>query len=347
LTTGTPEEHAELQELTTVALRGRAMIKRLMGICRQATLVPESLDPTQLVNELMPSIFSLLPDNIDGRCSIDESLPHIHADPGALEQILLNLITNARDAMENGGVLQVEVRLAVLDESHRQSRGWGHAGEYVCIAVSDTGVGMDRATRERVFDPFFTTKPVGKGTGFGMSVVYGFMKQQQGFVDVESEVGEGTTVKLYFPLAAEPAKLDSDSPESTEWPKGTETVLIAEDEAPIRRVAVRVLERSGYTVLASADGQEAFDLYNQHEAAIDLIITDLMMPRMSGTQMYSLIRQSNKDVKFIFTSGYAARDMPTKASINPTIPYLVKPWTLSEFLLQVRSVLDGVQTGPN
>ena len=341
LTSGTPDDHSGLHELTTVALRGRAMIKRLMGICRQAKLSPESLDPAQVVIELMPSIFSLLPEDIEGRNAIAESLPDIHADRGALEQILLNLVTNARDAMENAGILHVEVRLVTLDNAHRQRRGWGLVGEYVCISVSDTGAGMDEATLERIFDPFFTTKPVGKGTGLGMSVVYGFMKQLQGFVDVESEVGKGTTVKLYFPIAAAPAKSESVAPKKIELPTGKETILVVEDETPIRRVAVRVLERSGYTVLAAADGVEGLDLYMQRKSDIDMVITDVMMPKMSGTQMYRLIRQEDKNVKFMFTSGYAAQDMRTGVATDPTIPYLIKPWTLSEFLLQVRGVLDG------
>jgi two-component system cell cycle sensor histidine kinase/response regulator CckA len=343
LENGTAEEHPELQELTNVALRGRAMIKRLMGICRQAKLAPEPLDPARVVSELMPSIFSLLPEDVEGRHSIDESLPNIHADRGALEQILLNLVTNARDAMETCGVLQVEARLVALDDAFCQSRGWGHVGEYVCISVSDTGAGMDETTKDRIFDPFFTTKPVGKGTGLGMSVVYGFMKQMQGFVDVESEVGKGTTVMLYFPLAAEPMKSESVAPKKTELPTGTETILVVEDETPIRRVAVRVLERSGYNVIAAADGEEGLDIYKQRKSEIELVITDVMMPKMSGTQMYRLIRQENKDVKFIFTSGYAAQDLRTGVAMDPTIPYLIKPWTLSEFLLQVRDVLDGSQ----
>ena len=346
LTDGTPDDHSGLHELTTVALRGRAMIKRLMGICRQAKLAPEPLDPTQIVNELMPSVLTLLPEDVEGRHSIDESLPDIHADRGALEQILLNLVTNARDAMEDKGVLHVEARRVALDSAHRQSRGWGHVGEYVCISVSDTGSGMDEATVDRIFDPFFTTKPVGKGTGLGMSVVYGFMKQQQGFVDVESELGKGTRVMLYFPLAAEPTKPEGETPEKAELPIGTEMILVVEDESPIRRVAVRVLERSGYTVLSAADGVEGLDLYKQRASEIDLVITDVMMPKMSGTQMYKMIRQESKDVKFLFTSGYAAQDTRTNIALDPTIPYLLKPWTLAEFLLQVRCVLDGTQGLP-
>jgi two-component system cell cycle sensor histidine kinase/response regulator CckA len=346
LTDGTPDDHSGLHELTTVALRGRAMIKRLMGICRQTKLAPEPLDPAQIVNELMPSVFTLLPEDMEGRHSIDESLPDIHADRGALEQILLNLVTNARDAMEDKGVLHVEARRVALDRAHCESRGWGHVGEYVCISVSDTGSGMDEDTVDRIFDPFFTTKPVGKGTGLGMSVVYGFMKQQQGFVDVESELGKGTKVMLYFPLAAEPTKPERETPKKAELPVGTETILVVEDESPIRRVAVRVLERSGYTVMSAADGAEGLDLYKQRASEIDLVITDVMMPKMSGTQMYKMIRQESKDVKFLFTSGYAALDTRTNIALDPTIPYLLKPWTLAEFLLQVRCVLDGTQGLP-
>jgi PAS domain S-box-containing protein len=345
MSNGALEDDSELQELTTAARRGRAMIKRLMSVCRQGVLAPEPLDPAQVVSELTPSICSLLPEGIDVRQEIDATLPNIHADRGALEQILLNLVTNATDAMVDRGVLRLAVQPVSFDEADRAARGWGDVGEYVCVSVGDTGVGMDEVTKQRIFDPFFTTKAVGKGTGLGMSVVYGFVKQQRGFVEVESEVGIGTTVKLYFPLTRERATGETVIPEVLDLPGGTETILLVEDESPIRRAVVRVLERSGYTVIAAADGEEGLDSFRQRKSEIALVVTDVAMPKMSGPQMFRLIRQEANDAKFMFMTGYPTQDMHTSVALDPTIPCLIKPWTLSEFLLQVRKALDEAQAG--
>jgi len=343
LSSDTLAEGSELQELTAAARRGRAMIKRLMGVFGQGALDPEPLDAAQVVGELTPSICSLLPEGIYVRHSIAASLPNIYADRGALEQILLNLVTNARDAMVDSGTLEVEAQLVSLDEAHYADRGWGNVGEYVCVSVRDTGAGMDEATKKCIFDPFFTTKAVGKGTGLGMSVVFGFMKQQRGFVDVESEVGIGTKVKLYFPLSHGRASHESVVPGAMDLPEGNETVLLVEDESPIRRAAVRVLERSGYTVLAAVDGEEGLAVFRKKRSEIALVVTDVVMPNMSGPQLFRLIRQEASEARFVFMSGYPTQEIRAIVALDPTIPFLIKPWTLSEFLQQVRSALDEPQ----
>jgi PAS domain S-box-containing protein len=340
---GASDDDTELRELTAAALRGRAIIKQLMSVWGQGALTPEPLDPGEVVGELIPSVCSLLPDGIEVQRAFDDSLPNIHADRGALEQILLNLVTNARDAMGSAGILRFQTRLETLDEKHRASFGWGDVGEYVCISIADNGTGMDDHTREHIFDPFFTTKSVGKGTGLGMSVVYGFMKRQRGFIDVESQIGEGTTVKLYFPLTHERVKRDSAPAERLDLPQGTETILIVEDENPIRRAVARVLEQYGYTVLEAADGDEGLELFRAREHDIALVVTDVMMPRMSGPRLFQLIRQECSDTKFIFTTGCPSDDMRSSIALDPSVSCLFKPWTLSEFLMLVRKVLDEPQ----
>jgi CheY-like chemotaxis protein len=303
-------------------------------------VTPEPLEPSEVVSELIPSVCSLLPEDIEVHRVFGDSLPNIHADRGALEQILLNLVTNARDAMESGGTLTFQTQLVTLDEKHRASHGWGDVGEYVCISVTDNGTGMDDETREHIFDPFFTTKSVGRGTGLGMSIVYGFMKRHRGFVDVESEVGLGTTVKLYFPLTHERVIRDSAPAESLKLPQGTETILMVEDESLVRRAGKRVLEQCGYTVLEAADGQEGLELFRAHADEIALVISDVVMPRMSGPRLFELIRQESSAKKFIFTSGYPSDAKGSSIRLDPSVPCLFKPWTMSELSMIVRKALD-------
>jgi CheY-like chemotaxis protein len=268
-------------------------------------------------------------------------LPAIHADQGAVEQMLMNLVTNARDAMPNGGVLRIEVRRAHLDNAHCSTYGWGVPGEYVCLSVSDSGTGMDEHTRERVFEPFFTTKEMGRGTGLGMSIVYGLIKQHRGFVHVSSKVGEGTVVKLYFPLATAEAAAESPAEEGAEKLRGgTETILVVDDEAPIRHTAKRVLERHGYEVLLAENGDEALRTFQAQKPRIALVITDVMMPKMSGPELHAAVEREARGVKFLFTSGYTARDVRVSAALDSTVPFLPKPWTVRDLVARVREVLD-------
>ena len=269
----------------------------------------------------------------------DQRLPSVIADQGAIEQILMNLATNARDAMPKGGALRIETRHRWFDDEHVSAHGWGTPGECVCISVADTGSGMDEETKRRIFEPFFTTKPAGAGTGLGMAMVYGLVKQQRGFVDIVSEVGEGTAVMVYFP-ATSGKEVVPVAETRQELPRGAETIVFIEDEASIRRAGRRALERSGYTVLVAKDGEEGLELYHGHKAEIDLVIADMVMPRMSGPQVYQEIQRDAGRAKFVFMSGYSARDVRTSISIDPTIPFLPKPWTVAEMLQKVREVLD-------
>jgi CheY-like chemotaxis protein len=273
------------------------------------------------------------------RVIVEEAKLGALADPGVVEQVLMNLVTNARDAVPNGGTLLVQVRRAALDESYCQARGWGKAGEYVAIEVSDTGVGMDQETRQRIFEPFFTTKPVGKGTGLGMAMVYGLVKQHYGYVDVYSQLGRGTTVRVFLPALAEASERPA-AVAPQELRGGTEIILLAEDEETVRHTTKRVLERYGYTVLAVADGAEALESFQAHQGEIALVIADVVMPRMGGAKLYRELERAGHRVRFLFTSGYTARDVEETAKIPHGVPFLSKPWNVADLLWKVRVVLD-------
>jgi CheY-like chemotaxis protein len=251
----------------------------------------------------------------------------------------MNLVTNARDAMPGRGTLTLRVGHAALDEEQVGARGSGKPGTYGILEVADTGAGMDADTRRRVFDPFFTTKTLDQHSGLGMAVVYGLVEQHGAFVEVDSEVGKGTAVRVYFQLEA-PSAITADEPEPAEVTGGNELVLLVEDDASLRRAAKRVLEKFGYAVHTATDGSDALDYMRSAPAMPDLVISDVVMPRVNGPQMLQAMREAGWKAKVLFTSGYTARAMAERATLDPALPFLAKPWTASDLLRRVRQVLD-------
>jgi PAS domain S-box-containing protein len=335
------EARTDLAALQAAAERGAGMISKLLGFSRRENLVAQPVDLARLVDDLGRALRRLLPENIAIETLTAQPVSTVHADPGAVEQILFNLATNARDAMPKGGTLTLQVAPDRLDAADNAAHPWVVPGEYVRVTIKDTGVGMDEMTRARIFEPFFTTKPTGVGTGLGMAMVYGLMKQHQGFVHVHSEPDQGTEIRLHFPVAGSVrVKAGRAKARQTSLPMGSETILLVEDEEGIRRTSVRALEGSGYTVLVACDGEEALDVFRVHEAEIDLIISDLMMPRLGGRQLYEALRQQGKQVRFLFTSGYSADELGAGGSWTPGRTLLRKPWTLAELLGRVRETLD-------
>jgi len=330
---------ADVREMQAAAQKTARMVRRLLGYSRHAEL---SLVPTDLgsvVDNLSSMLSRVLPENIEVQVAT-KPVGTVEADAGAVEQMLLNLATNARDAMPQGGILRIKVHDTELDESRRAVEPWIKPGAYVCITVSDTGVGMDRDTKDRVFEPFFTTKPTGVGTGLGMAMVYGLAKQHGGFVHVYSEIGQGSVFRLYFPIVAGAVNdCDAASP-VTELVGGSETILLVEDEEALRRSGKRVLERFGYTVLTATDGQEGLELYSANSSRIDLVISDLVMPRISGWQLYQSLTQQYKSLRFLMASGYSQAEAG-RAPPGAQVPFVHKPWTLRDLLVRVRQVLDG------
>ena len=331
---------AELRDVQDAARQGAALIDKLLSFSRRDTLSVKPLDVSALIERTCGVIRRLLPATIEIRWSANEQHLAVEGDPDAIEQILMNLANNARDAMPKGGVLRVEAVTTSLDEQACQRFGGGEPGEYVRLAVSDTGAGMDKATKDKIFEPFFTTKPAGEGTGLGLSIIRGLVREQNGFIDVESEVGEGTKVSVYLPSAAQPqeaapAEVVEEKPQG-----GAETILLIEDEEALRRAGKRVLERYGYSVLLGVDGEDGLRVYHDNKADVALVITDVVMPKKSGPEVCDLIKKETQSVKFIYTSGYSANDVSSDVPMDPTIPFVSKPWALSALVALVREVLD-------
>ena len=332
---------ADLAELRSAAERGAAMVKKLLGFSRRDRLALKPQDPAHVVADAATMLARLLPERIAVRTTVEAPVAAVLMDTGAVEQMIMNLATNARDAMPDGGALTLEVRQSYLDEGYHASHPWVSPGDYVCVSVRDTGVGMDDDTKAHVFEPFFTTKEHDKGTGLGMAMVYGLMKQHSGFVHVYSEPGEGTDVKLYFPVSgSEKTAPKQGAGVQTSLPMGTETILLVEDEPSIRRASERILEAHGYKLLVAGDGEEAIEMFEAHEGEIGLVITDLVMPKLGGRQLYDALRGRGKKVRFLFTSGYSGDDVRRHIGPEPGTAFLQKPWILGDLLGQVRELLD-------
>jgi two-component system, cell cycle sensor histidine kinase and response regulator CckA len=329
--------HADLRDVTAAALRGRVMVKELLGFARRSRLELQPVSLGGLVRELSGFLRRILPADVEIVTRDGENLPDVRADAHATEQILFNLATNARDAMPDGGVLRLETGLVDLSEEQRQACGAQRAGAHVCLAVEDTGVGMDAVTRARMFEPFFTTKEKGKGTGLGLATVYGLVKQHGGGIEVDSEPGKGTRFRIYFPLAEEAAVPALERAGQPEARGGSETVLVVEDDDQLRRSAKRVLEEAGYQVLTAADGLEALEAL-RHTTGVRLVLSDLVMPRLGGRALYDAARREGHTVPFLFASGYS--DPDRAASLDPSIPLLHKPWTEQDLLTRLRDILD-------
>src|SRR5881296_3804648 len=331
----------DLDALKETAQRGAELAQRLLGFSRHRVLDLQPLILTEFVREALDRLRRQLPANIEVQFEADEDAGVVEADPAAVKQILLHLVTNARDAMPKGGTLHVEVRRARLGAADRPLHAWVEPGSYVSVALSDTGVGMDAQTLARVFEPFFTTKPVGVGTGLGMSMAYGLVKQHRGYLHIYSEVGQGTTAKVYFPAVRDRGVSEAEAATDEDLPGGTETILLVEDDQTMRVAAQQLLSRVGYRVVTAVDGQQGLDAYHAHRAALQLVITDVVMPKLSGFDMYEAIRGEARGLSVLFMSGFPAPNFRKTVGQDPHVAFVTKPWTASELLAQVRALLGG------
>ena len=335
------EPREDIEDILAAAHRGTALIKKLLGFSRRTQLELRHVDLGRLVADVSAMLPRLVPEHIQIQLAGDET-GVVEVDPNAIEQIVFNLVTNARDAMPDGGTLRIATGRRPLPDEQVAQHPRLSAGEYACLTVTDTGVGMNAATRERLFEPFFTTKPPGVGTGLGMAMIYGLVKQHNGYVEVVSAPGQGTTVRIYLPLSTDPATLPDVpvAPPRDDGETGSEMILVVEDEPAIRSAMKRALERHGYRVLVAADGEEALQTFRARQLEIDLVITDVIMPRMGGRDLYDAIRRLKSPVKVLFTSGYTARDLRESTYLDPAVPFLPKPWTITELFERVRGILS-------
>ncbi len=331
-----PDAKEELNDLRRAARRGADLVRKLMVFARRDRPELIKVDIAELLWETTRLLRRVLPESIALQTHVEKELPAIQADPASLEQVLLNLATNARDAMGDTGVLRIQAELRVLDEDGVRSLGWGRPGPYVTLAVIDDGAGMDAATLEKIYDPFFTTKPVGSGTGLGMSIVYGAIQQHHAHIQIESTPGTGTRITLRFPPAATAAPLE-DEDSAAEVPGGSETVLLVEDNEGVRAAARRILEKRGYRVLSATTGEDALQLYQVHGDEVALVLADVIMPQMGGIELVTALRRLGSRARMLLTSGYTQRAADAAAL---DVPLLAKPWTPVQLARRVRETLD-------
>jgi len=337
LPSGQADAQADLRDVMGAALRGRVMVKELLGFARRSRLDLQSVHLGGLISDLSGFLRRILPADVEIIAASENDLPDVRADVHATEQILFNLVTNARDAMPDGGVLRIETSRVHLTEDQRKAWGSSRAGEHVCLSVGDTGIGMDEETRAHMFEPFFTTKAAGKGTGLGLSTVYGLVKQHGGGIDVDSEPGKGTRFRIYFPVAEGVAPVVRPRAGVAEVRGGLETILVVEDDDQLRRSVKRILEAAGYQIVTAADGLEALEALRQ-TAGVQLVFSDLVMPRLGGRALYDAARREGHTTPFLFASGYS--DPDRSSSLDPSVPLLHKPWTEPDLLERIREILD-------
>ncbi len=334
-----PAASESLEAVRCAAQRAASLTRQLLAFSRQEVRQPKVLDLNAVVIGVQRMLARTLGENIRLRVQLAPEAQTIDADPGHLEQILVNLAVNARDAMPNGGTLHVEVKPVVLDAVSSGARGLA-PGCYAKLSVTDTGIGMDAATQARIFEPFFTTKDVGKGTGLGLAMVFGIVTQSGGAISAESSPGRGTTFRIYFPRVAGTARMSvpSDLMLLDAPPCGAETVLVVEDDAQVRALVLRVLTRTGLTVLDARNGYAALDLLHTRNAPVDLVLTDLVLPGLDGVHFAETVRQFQPGTKILFMSGYTDHSSISRAPAEGEM-FLAKPFTPSKLVNAVRIAL--------
>jgi PAS domain S-box-containing protein len=336
---------SSLEEIKKAGERAASLTRQLLAFSRKQVLQPKMLQLNAIVADVDKMLRRLIGEDIDPLTLLEPSLGQIKADPGQIEQVILNLAVNARDAMPQGGKLTIETANVYLDNQYARRHMVIQPGHYVMLAVSDTGCGIDAETQVRMFEPFFTTKEHGKGTGLGLSTVYGIVKQSGGHLWVYSEVGKGTTFKIYLPRVDGVTERDEARDTPAELPQGRETVLLTEDEEQVRQMIRTILEMGGYRVLEASGGEEALTLYEQHEGQIDLIMTDVVMPGISGRELAQSLETLHPGIKVLYMSGYTDDAIVRHGLLDQEIAFLQKPFTPDALMRKVREVLDAPPKG--
>jgi two-component system cell cycle sensor histidine kinase/response regulator CckA len=335
----------DIQEIKVAGDRAAALTRQLLLFSRQQVLEPRVLDLNSVISEMDQLFRRLIGEDIELTIACESWLDPVKADPGQLGQVVMNLVVNARDAMPGGGRLTIETAHAELDEEFRRTHQGAPVGAFVVLAVSDSGCGMDAETQARLFEPFFTTKPTGQGTGLGLSTVYGIVQQSNGYISVYSEPGRGSTFRIYLPRVQEPV---THVPSAAVHPRtvpGSETILVADDEAAVRELVVKVLTSAGYRVLQAGDGRAALDLAREHAEAIDLLITDVVMPDIHGPDLATGIARVHPETRVLYLSGYTDRAIVNNGVLHAGLAFLQKPFTPALLSAKVREVLDAPDTG--
>jgi two-component system cell cycle sensor histidine kinase/response regulator CckA len=337
----------DLEAIQKAATHGASLTRQLLAFSRRQVMELAVLDLGELVQALVPILGRLLGEDVETTVVCDPDLRRVKVDRGQLEQVVMNLAVNARDAMPDGGALTIEVRNVMLDLAYVREHSYAHAGPHVMLAVSDTGIGMDAATRARIFEPFFTTKEIGKGTGLGLSTVYGIVKQSNGHIEAYSEEGRGTSFKVYLPISETEVEAPADVPLLLPVPGGKEAVLLVEDDPALRELLARTLTSHGYRLVEAATGLEALDVIRDTKVPIDLLLTDAVLPGMSGPAVAREAEILRPGIRVLFVSGYTDDAMLRLGLLNENQAFLQKPFGAAALLRKVRQQLDrqpGAQT---
>jgi PAS domain S-box-containing protein len=331
-------------EISKAGKRAASLTRQLLAFSRQQVLDPKVLDLNAIVSDIDQLLRRVIGEDIQLDVHLDAHLGRVKADHSQIEQVLVNLAVNARDAMPNGGKLLIQTRNVQMDASLLQNRYPNLPGPYICLIVADTGVGMDPATKARAFEPFFTTKEKGKGTGLGLSTVYGIVKQSGGHIHIESSPGEGTTFRIYLPQTQETPDVKTPEREFTALRAGEETILIAEDEASLRTLSCGILRSCGYNVLEAQDGDEALEISRHYEGSIDLLLTDIVMPGLGGKALALELAKERPQMAVVYMSGYTGDTYKEHWPVE-SASFLMKPFTRFELCQKIAEALEHRLTG--
>jgi CheY-like chemotaxis protein len=335
-----PLSKEQMNEVLSAAERAENLTTRLLLFSRKEVAEFKSMDVKEIVLNMEKMLTRIIGEDIKLVAELMGTKAIVMADAGQMEQVLLNLATNARDAMPKGGSLTIKTELREIDHDFIDAYNCGTPGTYAVISVTDTGNGIDKEKLDRIFDPFFTTKEVGKGTGLGLSIVYGIIKEHNGFIKVYSEPGKGTTFKTWLPVIEDTAEKKAET-EALPSPKGgTETILVAEDDASLRKLTRIVLESAGYTVITAEDGEDAITKFMENREKIQLVVLDMIMPNKSGKEACEEIKKTSPATRILFLSGYTMDIMKTQEIIAKGFDFLLKPVSPKDLVKKVREILD-------
>lgn len=336
-----------IQEISKAAERAASLTRQLLAFSRKQVLQPKVFDLNSIVAEMEKMLRRMIGEDIKVRTVLDPALGNVKADPGQMEQVIVNLVVNSRDAMPSGGQLTIETANVQLDEAFARNHVSVAPGNYVLLAVTDTGTGMDEETQRRVFEPFFTTKALDKGTGLGLSTVYGIVKQSGGSIWVYSEPGKGTSVKVYLPRVTERAEGLKPALPTENPARGSETILLVEDAKMVRDLAIDILESSGYKVLEAANGRDALKVSGESNGPIHFLLTDVVMPGMSGRELANRLVALHPEMRVLYMSGYTEDTIVHHGVLEEGINFIEKPFTPEGLAHKVREVLDAPATSLN
>jgi polar amino acid transport system substrate-binding protein len=333
-------QQEKIDQIIAASERAAHLTKGLLAFSRKQVLTPEKVNLNNVISNFQKFLMRIIGEDIHLQTILSKEELPVCIDSSQIEQSLINLATNARDAMPSGGLLTIETELMEIGEPFAHCHGYGQAGRYAVINVSDSGVGMTEETRKRIFEPFYTTKETGKGTGLGMAIVYGIIKQHNGFINLYSEPGQGSTIRIYLPLLTNEPLTEGTKAAQMPLRGGDETILLAEDDQSVRKLMASVLSEFGYKVILAVDGKDAVEKFKAHQISIKLALLDMIMPKQSGMAAADEIRLLQPAVKILFSSGYTADFMHNRGLLDESMEFIMKPVQPMELLRKVREILD-------